>query len=306
MGSWVSYGLGSESEELPAFVVLSSGGGTSGGAANWSSGFLPTSYEGVAFRSQGEPILNVSSPEGIDPAMQRESIDVINDLNNQRLDVVGDPEIATRIGNYEMAYRMQSSAPELMDFSQESTETLDRYGVKSSNEPTFARNCLLARRLLERGVRFINLYHKGWDHHSDVSGGLKLQCGLTDQATAALVGDLRDRGLLKDTLVVWGGEFGRTPMVEANAAIGRSAGRDHHPQAFTMWMAGGGVRPGITYGTTDDLGFHVTENRVHVHDLQATILHLLGLDHLRLTYRFKGRDFRLTDVHGNVVYDLIA
>ena len=213
---------------------------------------------------------------------------------------VGDPEIATRIASYEMAYRMQTSAPELMDLSGESKETLDLYGAEPG-KPSFALNCLLARRLVERGVRFVNLYHEGWDHHSDVAGGLKTQCGQTDQASAALVIDLKRRGLLDDTLVVWGGEFGRTPMVESNAALGRRLGRDHHPQAFTMWMAGGGIKPGITIGKTDDLGFHVVEDAVHVHDLQATILHLLGLDHTRLTYRSQGRDFRLTDVHGKVV-----
>ena len=305
MGSWVTYGLGSEAEDLPGFVVLSSGGGISGGAANWSSGFLPTAYEGVVFRSEGDPILNVTNPPGYDDRLQRDSLDLVRSLNERHLGRVGDPEIASRIASYEMAYRMQSSAPELMDLSDESPETLALYGAEPG-KASFANNCLLARRMVERGVRFINLYHEGWDHHSDVEGGLRAQCGQTDRASAALVADLRRRGLLDETLVVWGGEFGRTPMVESNATLGRSLGRDHHPQAFTMWLAGGGIRPGVTLGETDDLGFHVVDAPVHVHDLQATILHLLGLDHERLTYRSQGRDFRLTDVHGHVVKELLA
>ncbi|MBX6311401.1 MAG: DUF1501 domain-containing protein [Isosphaeraceae bacterium] len=305
MGSWVTYGLGSESRDLPGFVVLSSGSGISGGAANWSSGFLPTSYQGVPFRSQGDPILDVTNPPGIDRRLQRDSLDLIRGLNERHLADVGDPEIATRISSYEMAYRMQTSAPELMDLSGESEETLALYGAEPG-KASFANNCLLARRLIERGVRFVNLYHEGWDHHSDVAGGLKTQCGQTDRASAALIQDLKRRGLLDETLVIWGGEFGRTPMVESNAALGRKLGRDHHPQAFTMWFAGGGIRPGITIGATDDLGFHIVEDPVHVHDVQATILHLLGLDHTRLTYRFQGRDFRLTDVHGQVVEKLLA
>jgi hypothetical protein len=259
----------------------------------------------VPFRSKGDPILNVTAPEGFDDRLQRSSLNLIRSLNEGHQRAVGDPEIATRIASYEMAYRMQSSAPELMDLSGESPETLSLYGAEPG-KPSFALNCLLARRLIERGVRFVNLYHEGWDHHSDVAGGLKAQCGQTDQGAAALVKDLKRRGLLDDTLVVWGGEFGRTPMVESNAALGRSKGRDHHPQAYTMWLAGGGIKPGITLGATDDLGFHVTESPVHVHDLQATILHLLGLDHTRLTYRYQGRDFRLTDVHGEVVTPLLA
>ncbi len=305
MGAWVCYGLGSESADLPGFVVMSSGSGISGGAANWSSGFLPTSYQGVPFRTQGDPILDAASPPGVDQKLQRDSLDLIGALNRQHLGALGDPEIATRIRSYEMAFRMQTSAPDLIDLSDESAETLALYGVEPGR-PSFARNCLLARRLVERGVRFVNLYHEGWDHHSDVAGGLKAQCGQTDRAAAALVMDLKRRGLLEETLVVWGGEFGRTPMVESNAALGRSMGRDHHPQAFTMWMAGGGIQPGITLGRTDDLGFHIAENPVHVHDLQATILHLLGLEHTRLTYRFQGRLYRLTDVHGNLVPRLIA
>lgn len=305
MGSWVTYGLGAESSDLPGFVVLNSGEGVSGGTHCWGSGFMPTAYQGVTFRSQGDPILNVSTPEGISPEQQRDSIDLINGLNRHLLDKHGDPEIATRIASYEMAYRMQSSAPELMDLSQESAETLDLYGVEPG-KPSFANNCLLARRLIERGVRFVNVYHGGWDHHSDVAGGLRAQCGHTDRACAALITDLKQRGLLDETLVIWGGEFGRTPMVESSAALGRSRGRDHHPQAFTMWLAGGGVKAGQTIGTTDDLGFHIAERPIHVHDMQATILALLGLEHTQLTYRFKGRDFRLTDVFGDVVSELIA
>lgn len=305
LGSWVTYGLGSESKDLPAFVVMSTGSGISGGTANWSSGFLPTVYSGVRLRNQGDPILDVSSPAGIDPRLQRDSIDLIGGLNRQRLDEIGDPEIATRISSYEMAFRLQTSAPELMDLSNESKSTLEMYGV-DPQKPSFARACLLARRMIERGVRFINIYHEGWDAHSDVSGNLKKNCGETDQASAALVTDLKQRGLLDDTLVVWGGEFGRTPMVESNVGLGRSLGRDHHPQAYTMWMAGGGIKPGLSYGATDDLGFHVAENPVHIHDLQATILHLLGFDHEKLTYRYAGRDFRLTDVHGHLVSGLLA
>jgi uncharacterized protein (DUF1501 family) len=305
LGSWVTYGLGAETSELPAFVVMSTGAGISGGAANWASGFLPTLYSGCRFRNQGDPILNVTNPDGIDSALQRDTLDLLGDLNRKRLASVGDPEIATRIASYEMAYRLQTSAPELMDLKSESAETISLYGCEPE-KPSFARACLLARRMVERGVRFINIYHEGWDAHSDVVGNVKNNCKATEQGAAALVQDLKQRGLLDSTLVVWGGEFGRTPMVETNPTLGRNQGRDHHPQAYTMWMAGGGIKPGITYGTTDDLGFHVAENPVHVHDLQATILHLLGLDHERLTYRYAGRDFRLTDVHGKVVKALLA
>jgi hypothetical protein len=305
LGSWVLYGLGSEATDLPAFVVMSTGSGISGGAANWSSGFLPTVYTGVRLRNQGDPILNISSPPGVDARMQRDSLDLVGALNRRRLQMVGDPEIATRIAAYEMAFRLQTSAPEVMDLRSEGKETLELYGA-DPDKPSFARACLLARRLIERGVRFVNIYHEGWDAHTDVSGNLKTNCGATDQASAALIKDLKRRGLLEDTLVIWGGEFGRTPMVESNRALGRSLGRDHHPQAFTMWMAGGGIKPGITFGATDDLGFHVAANPVHVHDLQATILHLLGFDHERLTFHHAGRDFRLTDVHGKVVKELVA
>jgi uncharacterized protein (DUF1501 family) len=305
LGSWVIYGLGSESQNLPAFVVMSTGGGLSGGAALWSSGFLPTVHTGVRLRNQGPPILNVDNPAGIDTRLQRDTLDLVADLNQKRFGTVGDPEIATRIASYEMAFRLQTSAPELMDLRGESPETLKMYGCDPA-KPSFARACLLARRMIERGVRFVNLYHEGWDAHSDVVGNVKSNTATTDQASAALVLDLKQRGLLDDTLVVWGGEFGRTPMVESNPALGRSQGRDHHPQAYSMWMAGGGIRSGISYGATDDLGFHVVENPVHVHDLQATILHCLGFDHERLTYHHAGRDFRLTDVHGQVVRNILA
>ena len=305
LGSWVVYGLGSEAQDLPAFVVMSTGSGISGGSANWSSGFLPTLYTGVRLRNQGDPILDVSSPAGIDARLQRDSLDLIGTLNRHQLQTVGDPEIATRIASYEMAFRLQTSAPELMNLRGEGQSTLEMYGAEP-DKPSFARACVLARRMIERGVRFVNIYHEGWDAHSDVSGNLKTNCGATDKAAAALVKDLKQRGLLDDTLVIWGGEFGRTPMVETNTQLGRSLGRDHHPQAFTMWMAGGGIKPGMTYGATDDLGFHVAENPVHVHDLQATILHLLGFDHEKLTFHQAGRDFRLTDVHGHVVKSLLA
>ena len=297
MGSWLSYGLGSESNDLPAFVVLKSGGSLSGGASMWSSGFLPSRHQGVPFRSQGDPILHVSNPKGIDDKAQRDSLDLIRSLNQQRLQTVGDPEIETRISAYEMAFRMQTRAPELMDLSKETADTMKLYGAKPGDGgAAFANNCLLARRLAERGVRFIQVYHSGWDHHSNVEGGVRGQARQTDQACAALIEDLKQRGMLDDTLVVWGGEFGRTPMVEASAALGRSNGRDHHPQAFTMWFAGGGMKSGITLGATDELGFHVTERPVHVHDVQATILKCLGIDHTRLNFRFRGLNFRLTGV----------
>jgi hypothetical protein len=300
----VLYGLGAETQDLPAFVVLSTGSGISGGSANWSSGFLPTVYGGVRFRNSGDPILNVSSPPGVDARLQKDSLELLKKLNEGRLAAEGDPEIATRIASYEMAFKLQSSAPELTDLSKESKETLALYGCDPA-KPSFARACLLARRMVERGVRFVNIYHEGWDAHSDVAGNLRKNCRETDQASAALVQDLKRRGLLADTLVIWGGEFGRTPMVETNPALGRSLGRDHHPQAYTMWFAGGGVKVGLSYGATDDLGFHVADKPVHVHDVQATVLHLLGFDHEKLTYRYAGRDFRLTDVHGHVVKDIL-
>jgi hypothetical protein len=301
MGSWVTYGLGSESENLPGFVVFSSGKkGPSGGNSNWGSGFLPTLYQGVQFRTSGDPVLYLSNPPGVDAQLQRDSLDALRTLNTQRLALVGDPEISTRINSYEMAFRMQSSAPELMDLSGETAATLALYGAQPG-QPSFANNCLLARRLVERGVRFVQLFHEAWDQHGNLVHDLKQNCRDTDQACAALVQDLKQRGLLDQTLIIWGGEFGRTPMVQ-----GGSDGRDHHPNAFTMWLAGGGIRPGLTLGATDDLGFNAVQDKVHVHDLQATVLHLLGLEHTRLTYRFQGRDFRLTDVHGQLVKPLLA
>lgn len=306
MGSWVTYALGSESNDLPAFVVMSTGAGISGGSANWSSGFLPTKFSGVRLRNKGDLILNLANPFGVDARLQQDSLDLIQDLNARAAEAIGDPEIESRISAYEMAHRLQSSAPELMDLKSESQETLDLYGC-NPDEPSFARACLIARRMVERGVRFINIYHEGWDAHSDVVGNHRGNCAATDQGTAALIQDLKRTGLLDSTLVVWGGEFGRTPMVESNAALGRSLGRDHHPQAFSMLLAGGGVRGGLTYGATDDFGFHITENRVHVHDLQATILHCLGLDHRTLTFPFKGLDVRLTGVEEHApVLDLLG
>jgi hypothetical protein len=305
MGSWVVYGLGCETKNLPAFVVMSTGSGISGGSACWSSGFLPTVYTGVRFRNQGDPILNVSSPPGIDPQMEKETLDLVSALNKSRLDAVGDPEIATRTAAYEMAFRLQTAAPELTDLKKEPERVLAMYGAEP-NKPSFARACLLARRMVQQGVRFITIYHEGWDAHSDVSGNLKNNCGATDRASAALVADLKRLGMLDETLVVWGGEFGRTPMVESNPALGRSLGRDHHPQAFTIWMAGGGIKPGFSLGKTDDLGFHPVEDAVHVHDVQATILNQLGLDHEKLTFRHAGRDFRLTDVFGKLIKPILV
>jgi hypothetical protein len=306
MGSWITYGLGSETKDLPSFVVMSTGGGISGGAACWSSGFLPSVHTGTRFRNTGDPILNVSTPEGISAPTQRDTIELINAMNHRRLALDGDGETATRIANYEMAYRLQSSAPELMDLSTESKQTLELYGCDPKT-PSFARACLLARRMVERGVRFINIYHEGWDAHSDVAGNVKRNALATDQASVALLKDLKQRGLLDNTLVVWGGEFGRTPMVEASVSLGRSMGRDHHPQAFTMWLAGGGIKPGLTVGATDEMGFNVVENEVHVPDLQATILHCLGIDHEQLTFRAAGLDFKLTGVEPcKVLKDILA
>jgi uncharacterized protein (DUF1501 family) len=259
----------------------------------------------VRLRNQGDPILNLTTPPGIDAKLQRDSLDLIGSLNRQRLEAEGDPEIATRIESYEMAYRLQTSAPELMDLGKEPNAVLEMYGADPA-KPSFARACLLARRMVERGVRFVNIYHEGWDAHSDVIGNLRNNCGATDRATAALIKDLKQRGLLDQTLVIWGGEFGRTPMIESNPTRGTMRGRDHHPQAYSMWLAGGGIKPGLTYGATDDLGFNTVENAVHTHDLQATILNQLGLDHEKLTFRYAGRDFRLTDVHGKVVKGILA
>ena len=306
MGAWLTYGIGSQSRNLPGFVVLQSGPrGPRGGNPLWGSGFLPSAYQGVPLLSGSEPILNLANPPGIDRTRQAEFFSTVHKLNSERLATVGDPEIATRISAYEMAYRMQTSAPELIDLSSETKTTLDAYGAKPG-DVSYANNCLLARRLVERGVRFVQLYHTDWDHHGNpdthLGEPLDKRCKEVDQPTAALLKDLKQRGLLDDTLVIWGGEFGRTPMGEPRDLIGR----DHHVDGYTMWLAGGGVRGGQSIGATDELGYYAVEDRTHVHDLQATILHLLGLDHLKLTYRFQGRDFRLTDVAGNVVQKIIA
>ncbi len=307
MGAWSVYGLGSESQNLPGFVVLSSGVGTSGGASNFMSGFLPSTYQGTQFRSGGEPILYLSNPEGISPATQRAGLDAIKELNESHLAAVGDPEIEARIQSYELAYRMQTSAPELLDFSKESKATLDLYGIGKEPTNQYATNALLARRMVERGVRFVLMMDASWDAHTNLNTALKKKTDATDQPVAALLKDLKQRGLLDETLVVWGGEFGRTPISEIrNTSDPENAGRDHHPSGYSMWLAGGGIKGGQVIGETDELGFTITKDKVEVHDLQATILHCLGLDHHKLTYRHMGRDFRLTDVHGNVVKAMLA
>ena len=301
LGAWATYGLGSETQDLPGFVVLSTGKkGPSGGSSNWGSGFLPSVYQGVQFRTSGDPVLYLSNPRGVSPDLQRDSLDTIGALNRMRLDAVGDPEIATRINSFEMAFRMQSVAPEVMDIGREPKHVLDLYGAQPG-KPSFANTCLLARRLVERGVRFVEIFHEAWDQHGNLVNDLKANCKETDQPCAALIKDLKQRGMLDDTLVIWGGEFGRTPMVQ-----GGNDGRDHHPNCFTTLLAGGGVKAGLTYGESDEFGFNVTKDKVHVHDLHATILHLLGFDHTRLTFRSQGRDFRLTDVKGEVVRKLLA
>lgn len=306
-GSWVTYGLGSESQNLPGFVVLSSGAGTSGGASNFGSGFLPSVYQGTMFRNSGEPILYLSNPNGVNQDLQRTTLDAIRDLNQDRLAATGDQEIASRINSYELAFRMQMSAPELLDFSKESKETIEMYGINNEKSKAFGTNCLLARRMVERDVRFVMLMHASWDQHTYLNRDLKKNCEITDQPTAALIKDLKQRGLLDSTLVVWGGEFGRTPMVEQrNTSDPENMGRDHHPLAYSMFMAGGGIKGGQVVGKTDELGFNIVEDKVHVHDLQATLLHCLGFDHERLTYHYMGRDFRLTDVAGKVVPKLLA
>ena len=308
MGAWITYGLGSECDNLPGFVVLQSGPrGPRGGATLWSSGILPTTFQGVPLRNQGDPIVNLSTPSAISQSQQRELVNAVRELNLKRLVETGDQEISTRINAYEMAFRMQTSAPELMDTSDESQETLDLYGIKERSENSYARNCLLARRLVERGVRFVQLYDTNWDHHGGPTENLEKhlpeKCKDIDQASAALVQDLARRGLLEDTIVIWGGEFGRTPMGE----VRESTGRNHHIDAFTMWFAGGGFKPGMTYGVTDEFGFGAVENPAHVHDIHATILHLLGLDHTKLSVRSQGLDFRLTGVEGaKVIKDVLA
>jgi len=319
MGAWINYGLGSESKDLPGYVVLTAGRGLSGGASLWSNGFLPSNYQGVLFRNQGDPVLNLSNPPGITPEMQHYGLDTISDLNRLRNKKIRDPEIASRIAAYELAFHMQSAAPELIDLSGESKGTLEAYGVEREDPKiktdrgggpgqfrAFARNCLLARRLVERGVRFVNVYHASWDHHSNLDAELGFNATMSDQPIAALVKDLKQRGLLDSTLVIWGSEFGRTPLGENRKGYKTITGRDHHPNAFTIWMAGGGVKGGQVIGETDDIGWNVTKDPIHINDLHATILHLFGLEHTRLTYRFQGRDFRLTDVAGNVVPKLIG
>ena len=305
IGSWALYGLGCETKNLPAFMVLSTGAGISGGSALWSSGFMPSVYSGTRLRNSGDPILHVGNPPGVDAKLQRETLDLAVRLNQRSLALDGDPETASRIAAYEMAFRLQTSAPELLDFSDETKATIEEYGC-DPKQPSFARGCLMARRMIERGVRMVTIYNEGWDAHSDVVGNHRGNALKTDRACAALIRDLKSRGLLEDTLVIWGGEFGRTPMVESNPSLGRTQGRDHHPQAFTMWMAGGGIKSGMTYGATDELGFHVVEKPVEIYDLQATIFHLLGFNHERLTFAHAGRDFRLTDVHGHVIRDILA
>lgn len=307
MGAWVLYGLGSESKNLPGFVVLSSGVGTSGGASNFSCGFLPSHYQGTLLRNSGDPILYLSNPPGVSPETQRETLDLIGDLNREHLSETGDQEIASRIANYELAWRMQSAAPELADLSTEPAHIRELYGLDDPVTRQFATNCILARRLVERGVRFVLMMDASWDQHTYLNRDLEKNCKRTDKPTAALIKDLKQRGLLDSTLVVWGGEFGRTPIVEIrNTASRDSYGRDHHPMAYSMWLAGGGIRGGQVIGKTDELGFSVVEDPVHVHDLQATLLHCLGFDHTRLTYRHMGRDFRLTDVHGEVVKKMLV
>lgn len=310
-GSWLTYGLGSENENLPAFVVLiSSGVQPNGGKSSFGSGFLPSVYQGVQCRSQGEPVLYVSDPPGIDRQLRRKSLDTLGELNALQANEFGHPETMTRISQYELAYRMQTSVPEVMDITKESAETLEAYGAKPGAS-SLANNCLLARRLVESGVRYVQLFDWGWDFHGtgpseDIRDGLTKKCETMDKPVAALIGDLKQRGLLDETLIIWGGEFGRTPFREGRTANGAQLGRDHYPDCFSMWMAGGGVKGGTEYGQTDELGFSVIENPVHVHDLQATWMYLMGFDHTKLTYRFQGRDYRLTDVHGNVLFPLIA
>jgi hypothetical protein len=311
MGAWLTYGLGSETENLPGFIVMTSvSKGTSCGQIfydfYWGSGFLPSKYQGVKFRSSGDPVLYLSNPAGLSRQMRRGMLDDLAQLNEMKLRDFGDPEIATRVNQYEMAFQMQASVPELTDISKEPEHILAMYGPQVKEPGTFAHNCLMARRMAERGVRFVQLMHAGWDQHNSLTTELYTQCKDTDQPSAALVQDLKRLGLLDDTLVIWGGEFGRTPFLQGNISDRKRWGRDHHPYAFTIWMAGGGIKPGISYGATDELGVNVVENPVHVHDFQATALHLLGLDHERLTFKFQGRNFRLTDVHGQVVKGLLA
>jgi len=309
MGSWVTYGLGSEANNLPGFVVLlsNSGSGVDGGSSLWTNGFLPSYYRGVTFRSQGDPILHLSNPDGINAQIQRARLNALGDLNRQRFETTGDSEINSRIAAYELAFRMQTAGPELVDLASESKHTQKLYGLDNETTRPFGSNCLLARRMVERGVRFVQLYHSTWDDHSNLNKKLKTNCDMTDLPAAGLIRDLRQRGMLDDTLVVWGGEFGRTPMNEVRRGNTKgSEGRDHHPFAFSMLLAGGGIKGGQVVGKTDELGYHVVEDKMHVHDLQATIMHCLGFDHEQLTYRHQGRDFRLTDVAGTVMQKMLA
>jgi hypothetical protein len=307
MGAWVCYGLGSESQSLPGFVVMRSGSSSPGaGSGNWESGFLPSAYQGVPFRNTGDPVLYLSSPPGVSPQVQRTTLDCLRDLNQMEQEQAGDPEIASRVASYELAFRMQMAAPELLDLSKESPATLEMYGVNEPVTKQFGTNCLLARRMVERGVRFVQLMHGSWDDHNQLIKNLKTNCDITDKPVGALLKDLKQRGLLGSTLVIWGGEFGRTPMVQSNDPEKGGAGRDHHPFAYSMWVAGGGIKGGQVVGKTDEFGLNVIEDKVPIHDLQATILHCLGLNHERLTYRYLGRDFRLTDVEGKVVTKLLA
>jgi len=311
MGAWLTYGLGSETEELPAFVVMTSRDKEASCGQifydyYWGSGFLPSEYQGVKFRGTGDPVLYLSNPAGMSREMRRGLLDDLARLNQRKLEDFGDPEIATRIAQYEMAYRMQSSVPELTDFASEPEHVLEMYGPDVQRQGSYAYNCLMARRLVERGVRFVQLFHAGWDQHRNLNHQLEIQCRDTDAPSAALVRDLKQRGLLDDTLIIWGGEFGRTPFLQGKIDETERWGRDHHPYAFTIWMAGGGIKPGFTYGASDEFAHNVAENPVHVHDFQATVLHLLGIDHERLTYKFQGRRFRLTDVHGHIVEPILA
>jgi hypothetical protein len=311
MGAWLTYGLGSDTQDLPAFVVMTSRDKEASCGQifydfYWGSGFLPSKFQGVRFRGSGDPVLYLSNPDGVSRAVRRAVLDDLTRMNELTLREFGDPEIATRIAQYEMAYRMQASVPELTDLSEEPPHVLEMYGPDVRRQGSYAYNCLMARRLAERGVRFIQLMHAGWDQHRNLNTQLSIQCRDTDAPSAALVKDLRQRGLLDDTLVIWGGEFGRTPFLQGKIEDAKQWGRDHHPYAFTIWMAGGGVKPGVTYGASDEFGHDVAEDPVHVHDLQATVLHLLGIDHKKLTYKFQGRDFRLTDVHGDVVKAILS
>ena len=305
LGAWLTYGLGSESRNLPGFVVLTSGRGASGGSSNFASGFLPSTYAGVPFRKSGDPVLYLSNPPGVSRDSQRLSLDTLRRLNEQNLERTGDREIAARIASYELAFRLQASAPGLLDFSDEAQSTRDEYGLDSEPTSAYGANCLMARRMVERGVRVVMLVHASWDDHTNLDEGLKKNCDMTDKPVAALLGDLKRRGLLSETLVVWGGEFGRTSLGQLKH-VGDKVGRDHHPNGYSLWMAGGGVRGGQVIGRTDELGLEAVESPVHVRDLQATLLHLMGLDHERLTYRHMGRDFRLTDVSGQVVKKVLA